>query len=61
MADVNTTQQIASLLSGINARLVDHIIIAGDEYFSFSSHDKLKSCLNSKYRADNNINRETDK
>ena len=61
MADVNTTQQIASLLSGINARLVDHIIIAGDEYFSFSAHDKLKSCLNNKYRSDNNINRETDK
>lgn len=58
LSDVNTTQQIASLLSGINARLIDHIIIAGDEHFSFSSHNKLKSCLNNKYTTDDPCNQE---
>ncbi len=60
LSDVNTTQQIASLLAGINTKLLDHIIIAGDEYFSFSSHEKLKSCLNNKFKADENNNQVTE-
>jgi DNA repair protein RadC len=43
--DVATTRKISSLLASINAKLIDHIIIAGDEYFAFSSHEKIKTCL----------------
>ena len=45
-SDINTTKQIASLLASINTKLLDHIIIAGNEHFSFLSNSKLKSCLN---------------
>lgn len=45
-SDVSTTTRIASLLKSINVTLIDHIIIAGNEFFSFSSNEKLKYCLN---------------
>ena len=45
-ADINTTQTISKLLSGINAKLIDHIIIAGNDYFSFAESDTFRSCFN---------------
>ena len=45
-ADINTTKMISNLLSGINAKLIDHIIIAGNDYFSFAESDTFRSCFN---------------
>lgn len=45
-SDINATQQISKLLSGINTTLIDHIIIAGNDYFSFASTDTFRSCFN---------------
>ena len=43
--DINATTQISKLLSGINATLIDHIIIAGNDYFSFASTDTFRPCF----------------
>ena len=48
VADVTTTKSISALLAEINARLVDHIIITDDDYFSLASHTKFASCFTSK-------------
>lgn len=45
-ADINTTKMISNLLSGINANLIDHIIIAGNDYFSFAESDTFRPCFN---------------
>lgn len=44
-ADVNATQQISKLMASINTTLIDHIIIAGNDYFSFASNEKFRACF----------------
>ena len=41
-ADVQTTQEISALFSGVNIRLVDHLITAGTECFSMAAQPRFK-------------------
>ena len=45
-ADVEMTRQIAALLSGISVNLVDHIIIADDDYISMAQSSEFKHIFN---------------
>ena len=40
-ADIEVTKQIAATLEGISIQVADHIIVAGDRYFSFVEHNLL--------------------
>lgn len=40
-SDLQATRMLNVLLAGVNARLSDHIIFSGDEYFSFYESDLL--------------------
>ena len=32
-------------MASINTTLIDHIIIAGNDYFSFASNEKFRACF----------------
>lgn len=40
--DVTTTREIANLFAGINIRLADHIIVAGEDCFSMAGNNRYK-------------------
>jgi DNA repair protein RadC len=44
-ADISATKTIANLFSTVNINLVDHIIVAEDEIFSFAMSKKYSSLL----------------
>ncbi len=43
--DHNVTYEIASVLSSVDIRLVDHIIISGKEHFSLASNPRFADCF----------------
>lgn len=44
-ADIYTTEKIAKLFSSVNITLVDHVIVAEDQIFSFAASKKYCICL----------------
>lgn len=45
-ADRETTFNISNLLSSIDVRLSDHIIVSGDDYFAMAKHRKYSAYFN---------------
>lgn len=41
--DVRCTREIANLFAGVDIRLADHIIVAGEDCFSMASHARFKA------------------
>lgn len=44
--DVRSTRQLLTLLTGLNIRLMDHIIVAGENTYSMTQHGDLNRCEN---------------
>ena len=45
-ADVQLTERLAAILNSIGITMVDHVIVAGDSYYSFAEHGLLRGdCL----------------
>ena len=39
--DVEATRKICEGLSFLGIKIIDHIVVAGDKYYSFANHDKI--------------------
>lgn len=44
-ADIYTTEKIAKLFSSVNITLIDHVIVAEDQIFSFAASKRYRICL----------------